>query len=254
MIILFYIDESGSIPKFYPKKYKNRFFVIAFVHTDNPKKLKNTYKRAISRLRKDFPDFFDSLPNPKELKGSETPPFMKLFIFQKLFKSTDIRIGHMVVFNQKIDQRFRENPARSFNYLVSIIMKNFPLSDEDRKLLNLQIDNRNAALPSLKELEGYLFPDLVLEKQITKKVNVDYLLSDQSINIQVADMVANTIYQYYRSIGCPFPQFDQVNENTNQVYFEGCNYLYEFLEQRICTPYVFPPYENAFEEVASSKE
>ncbi|MED1480726.1 DUF3800 domain-containing protein [Bacillus altitudinis] len=251
---MFYIDESGSIPKLYPKRYKNRFFVIAFVHTDNPKKLKNTYKRAISRLRKDYPDFFKYLPNPKELKGSETPPFMKLFIFQKLFKSTDIRIGHMVVLNQKIDQRFRESPARSFNYLVSIMMKNFPLSDEDRRILNLQIDNRNAALPSLKELEGYLFPELVLEKQITKEVNVDYLLSDQSINIQVADMVANTIYQYYRSIGCPFPQFDQVNENTDQVYFEGCEFLYKFLEQKICTPFVFPPYTNVSDEAAASKE
>ncbi|MEK5083115.1 DUF3800 domain-containing protein [Bacillus sp. FSL H8-0515] len=249
---MFYIDESGSIPKFSPTKYKHRFFVIAFIHTTNPKKLKNTYKRAISRLRKDFPDFFASLSNPKELKGSETPPFMKLFILEKLFKATDIKIAHMVVCNQKIEQRFRENPARSFNYLVYIIMKSFPLSKEDQLLLNLKIDNRNSALPSLNELEGYLYPELVLDKQITKNVKVEYLLSDSSHNIQVADMISNIIFQYYRYHGAPFPNFNEVKKETDLVYHEGCEYLYNFLKPRLCTPFIFPPYENAFAEVAAN--
>ncbi|MEG7950574.1 hypothetical protein J0795_29745, partial [Bacillus paranthracis] len=79
---MFFIDESGSIPKVCDGRYKNKFFVIGFIHTDNPRKLKSTYKRAISKLMKDFPDFFANLDNPKELKGSEALPFMKLFIFE----------------------------------------------------------------------------------------------------------------------------------------------------------------------------
>ncbi|KRT94036.1 DUF3800 domain-containing protein [Bacillus licheniformis] len=250
---MFYIDESGSIPKFFSRKYKYRFFVIAFIHTTNPRKLRSTFKRAIGRLRKDFPDFFANLPNPDELKGSDTPPFMKLFILEKLFKATDIKIAHMVVCNQKIEQRFREQPARSFNYLVSIIMKNFPLSKEDELLLNLKIDNRNSALPSLNELEGYLYSDLVLDKQITKNVEVEYLQSDLSPNIQVADMISNIIFQYYRYQGAPFPNFNQVKKETDLVYHEGCEYLYNFLKPRLCTPFIFPPYEDAFAEVAATK-
>ncbi len=249
---MFFIDESGSIPKVCDGRYKNKFFVIGFIHTDNPRKLKSTYKRAISKLMKDFPDFFANLDNPKELKGSEALPFMKLFIFEKLLRATDIKIGHIVVDTTAIEDRFRTNPARSFNYLINLVMKNFPFCVSDTKQLVLKIDNRNSAVKSLNELEGYLHGTLVLEEGKTNNVDVEYIQSENSINIQVADMITNTIYQKYRYDGMPFPNFSDIDQNTNKIYDETFKYLYDFLSDRICIPFEFPIQSETYEEVASN--
>lgn len=237
---MFFIDESGSIPKFLDKRYKNRYFVIAFVHTNNPRKVKNTYKRAIRKLRSTYPDFFNKI-NSNELKGSDTPPFMKLFILDQLFKSTDIKIAHMVLDNWFIEDRFREDPTRSFNYLVKIILENFPLTQLDKDLLTLRIDNRNSALPSLRELEGYLYNELVLAKNVVNQVEVKYLESCNNYNIQVADLVANTIYQRFRYKTIKFPMYNQINGYIDYVHPYTGEYLYNFMLPRICTPFIFPP-------------
>jgi len=53
---------------------------IGFVHTDDSKKLKNTYRRAVSTLRKKSPDIFSTCGDSNEMKGLECPPFMKHYI------------------------------------------------------------------------------------------------------------------------------------------------------------------------------
>lgn len=92
--------------------------MISFVHTENPRKVETVYNHAIRSLKNKFPDVFKVLPNPNEMKGSEMPPFMKYYVFKKLFRSTDIKIAHMVVDTLNIEDRFRINPGRSFNYLI----------------------------------------------------------------------------------------------------------------------------------------
>jgi hypothetical protein len=249
---MFFIDESGSIPKFRDTRWKYRYFVVGFIQTQQPRKVASTYKRAIRNLRKHFPEFFASLQNPNEMKGSEAHPFMKLYILEKLLKSTDIRIGHMVVNTLDIEDVFRSKPSRSFNYLVKIIMENFSLSSSEKQNLELIIDNRNTAIKNLKSLEDYLYNELVLENRMTNNVSVKYVESSDNYNIQVADLISNTIYQRFRYKGLLFPNFDKLGKNNSPV----CNYTYEYLYQvmkpRICTPFVFPPSSKLYKEAAAT--
>ncbi|HET7657831.1 MAG TPA: DUF3800 domain-containing protein [Bacillales bacterium] len=240
MVHMFFIDESGSIPKHCSKRYKHRYFVIGFVHTQDPKKLKNTYKRALKHLRKYFPDHFLNCDDPNEMKGSECPPFMKYYILEKLITLTDIKIGHMVVDTWNIKDVFRLYPDRSFNYLVKLMIEHFPISDLDKKQMIIRIDNRNSAIPSLKSLEEYLFKELVLNKGYLDEVKVDYLDSKHNYNIQIADVVANTVYQHYRYRTMPFPNFAQIKKADDKIYFKSHSFIYDLIQPALIKPFEFP--------------
>lgn len=248
---MFFIDESGSIPKFRDTRYKNRFFVIAFVHTDDQRKVRNVYKRAIQKLKEKYPLFFASLPNPNECKGSEMPPFMKLYIIEKLLLSTDIKIAQMVVFNPEVDQRFREKPGRSFNYLIKLIVMNSSLSANDIRQLELHIDNRNTALRGLSELEGYLYNEMVLAENRVSKVKVHYHESCDNYNIQVADLMASIIYQRFRYKTMPFPDYATIHEKIDLMHPFTNEYLYNKIRPRIVVPFIYPLRSDLQKEAAA---
>lgn len=251
---MFYIDESGTMPTTLDKRRKYRYFVISFVHTNNPEKLKSVYKNAIRTLREKYSDFFAALPNPKELKGSQMLPHMKLYIIQKLKRLTDVRIAHMVVDNWNIEQRFRDIPGRSFNYLVELIIENFALTDADKRNLLLCIDNRNVALEGLRELEGHLYYELVLKQQAIDSVKVIYLESCDNYNIQVADMIAHTIYQRFRYKTMPFPKYAALTQSENLCHPYTYEYLYNELKPLIKVPFVFPPRGDLIKDAAATFE
>lgn len=249
---MFYIDESGSIPKTLDKRYKHKYFVITFVHTDNPSKLENTYKHAIQTLRKKHAAFFASLPNPNELKGSEAHPFMKKFIIEQLIAKTDFKVGHMVVDNWEIDQRFRNIPGRSFNFLVKIIMENFSMTANDLNKLTLKIDNRNTALEGLQELEGYLYGELVLNTGVVNDVSVKYLESKHNSGIQVADMMSHIIYQRFRYKTLPFPKYADLKQENDLMHPYTYEYLYQLIRNRITTPFVYPVKQSLIRDAAAT--
>lgn len=238
---MFFIDESGSIPKNIIRKHDKRYFLIGFVHTLNPKKLKNTYRRAISDLKKYYPNHFNSVcEDPNEMKGSEALPFMKDYILRKLIKNTDIKIAHMVVDNWYIKNVFRDDAERSFNYLVKIIIENFPLEKNDKSFLDLKIDNRNSQVRSLKSLEDYLYQELILGKGMIDKVRVEYCDSKYNINIQVADMITHTIYQSSRYSTIPFPKYSEIDGVLDYTHPDTPKNLYNIIRPRIVLPYRFP--------------
>lgn len=197
-------------------------------------------------------DFFASIKDPKECKASEMLPFMKAYILEKLISVTDIKLGYMVVNNTEIQQKFREKPGRSFNYLVKIVMENFSLSTEDISNLVLNIDNRNTALEGLTELEGYLYNELVLNKGIVNSVNVNYLESCDHYNVQVADLIANVIYQKYRYDGIPFPNYNNITYDIDKVHPYTAEYLHQIIRPRIIVPYDYPPSRNPAYRQASA--
>jgi hypothetical protein len=244
---MFFIDESGIIPKTYPSRRKFKYFVISYVHTNNHKRLKRVYRRSLKKLKSSFPDFFDSLENPKEPKGSELHPFMKYHIVHDLLTYTDIKLGHMVVDNQKIEQRFREDASRSFNYLTKIIISNFPLTVADKKHLSLNIDNRNVAVKNLKELKGYLEAELILNENLVDKVSVQYFDSKYTTNIQVADLFANIFYQRFRYKDYNFPLYKNLMESDNLVHPYSIEYIYQYIldSGRLVIPFMYPPSEAA---------
>lgn len=243
---MIFIDESGIIPKACPNQDNDRehYFVIAFIQTENPHQLKVTYKRILQKLRKHMPLFFDQFDNHYEIKGSALPPYMKHYIIEQLMKKTDIQIAHMVVDNRKILNRFRKDTTRSFNYLIKLVLENMPLPVSDRDCLKLVIDNRNTAVQSLKELEGYLYNELVLEKPIVSDVFVQYMDSKNSVGIQVADIFANLFYQRYRYHHRYFPRYTEewrIKQKMN-VHPATAEYMYQYVKSsgRLVRPFVHP--------------
>lgn len=249
---MFFIDESGSMPKVQNNQRAHRYFVITFIHTDDPQRTKSVYKNAIRTLRAKYPTFFAGLANPNELKGSEALPHMKYYLISKLKRLTDIRIGHMVVDNWNIDQRFRDIPGRSFNYLIKIFLQNFQLSQSDKQRLMLCIDNRNVALEGLRELEGFLYNELVLHDQIVNGVSVNYLESCDSYNIQIADMISHVIYQRFRYKTISFPNYSRLTKGMDIIHPYSYEFLYNELKPNLVVPFVFPPRSELIRDAAAT--
>lgn len=247
---MFFIDESGIITNKKPsaENHKHQYFVISFVQTDNSKRLKTVYQRSLTKLRKYYPDFFAGLENPKEPKGSELMPFMKLHLIEDLITFTDIKIAHMVVDNREIEERFRKNTSRSFNYLIKLIILNTPLTSSDQHNLQLNIDNRNVAVGDLKDLQKYLSTELISGYGLTNSVGVSYFDSQHTCSIQVADLFANVIYQRYRYKDKSFPEHrnQSIILKKKPVHPYTMEFIYQRLlsSGRLVTPFVYPVNEK----------
>lgn len=234
--MLYYVDESGSIPSFRSNKWKNRYFLIAFVHTENIGILKRVHNRSLSNVRKHYPDLFDE---NNELKASVTPPFIKEYLIRRLLTKTDVQFGYILVDNWNIRDQFRRYKSRSFNYLIKLAMISHEYCDECINHLRLNIDNRNSKITNLDALESHLYDVLVLEKELTDEVSVKYLESHENTNIQVADLIANTIYQYYRYRNIKF-RLNELDETKNIHCPQSYKYLYNMLRQRLFYYQEFP--------------
>ncbi|MBG9368273.1 DUF3800 domain-containing protein, partial [Streptococcus sp. NLN64] len=76
----YYLDESGSITT--SNSQHNRFFIIAGVSTQNPKKVKRVFRKAKLNYLKHNPDL--ELDVKTEIKGSEMPLDFKDYVFTQL--------------------------------------------------------------------------------------------------------------------------------------------------------------------------
>lgn len=242
---MFYIDESGIITNTipHPQNIRDHYFVICFIQTEDPKRLKVIYKRTLKKIKSYFPSFFTTLANPNEPKGSELTPIMKDFFIGQFLHLTDIRIAHMVLDNRKVMGVFRKNSTQSFNYLIKLVLQNTPLSSSEKNHLILNIDNRNVALRNNKQLEDYLATELILQN-IVSDVTVNYLNSEDVYGIRIADVFSNIIYQRFRYRHLSFPHHSNTNAILHKVSLHP--YSFEFIYQkivrsgRLTTPFIFP--------------
>ena len=242
---MFYIDESGIITNTipHPQNVRDHYFVICFIQTEDPKRLKAVYKRTIKKIKNCFPLLFTSLANPNEPKGSELTPIMKHFFIEQFLRLTDIRIAHMVLDNRKVMGAFRKNSTQSFNYLIKLILQNIPLTPSEKNHLILNIDNRNIALKNNKQLEDYLATELILQN-IVSNVTVNYLDSEHAYGIRVADVFSNVIYQRFRYKDHSFPHYSNERSIFHKVSLHpySFEYIYQKISNsgRLTTPFIFP--------------
>lgn len=238
---MYFIDESGSIPTFRSRKWKNRYFVIAFVHTNDYQQLKKIYKQYLGNVKKYFPQYIEQTG---ELKGSSAPPFIKEYLITRLLDKTDINIGYIIADNWSTKDVFRQIPERSYNYLVKLVLNSHVMGSQDKAMLTLKVDNRNSAIKSLNSLEEYLYQELVLGEEKTYGVDVEFCLSQNNYGVQVADLFANTILQYYRYHTIKFPRYDTITERIDIPNPNVISQLYSLFEQRIFFRQKFPGHRS----------
>lgn len=193
------MDESGSVHLAYGAL--NRFFIIGIIMPENELKLKRVYKIFV---RKNFEKLqkldkekrmFNKKGKFMELKGSCFDRKMKLE-FMRFFCQNDLfKVGYIILDNNKLQQKFISNKARTFNYLLKLFLANSLQCNYIRdKRIFLHIDERNVRTESRFSLEDYLNQELVLNLGFLEDIKARYYDSAQNELIQVADVFSNIMY------------------------------------------------------------
>ncbi len=204
-----FIDESGTIPKTLDSNHQN--FVIALIHTDDQKTLTKRFSRSLMKVIKKYPELMGELKSNGEIKASHIDEKMKTKVYSDLLSQytnkqgqiQGLEFGIIVVDTMKITDRFRQNKARCFNYLLSLYFVTFSKRSYLYKQvaqMELIIDNQNIATQSLHVLQEYLNVELTLKKDCFENdIVAGYFDSKNVPLIQLADYLANTVFRYLRS-------------------------------------------------------
>lgn len=206
MDLYIYIDESGVIPKPHVKVGSNNCFVLSVIITTQKDKLNRKFKAGMNNFIKKHPEYKDEFNKNKEIKGSNIKEKDKPIIFEKICNhcSDYTEIGIIQLHNNLADDKFREVPARAFNYLVwkFLIRYYFKHSRIITKPVDsvwFFIDERNVAPKAIHDLTGYLeMKNFELPQPLFKNVSVKYVDSSQNHLVQFSDMVANSYFRWLR--------------------------------------------------------
>ena len=198
-----YIDESGSV------NTKSAFpFIIGTVMPTDVQKLKKVYKRFVSKYYKDLKKLdkdnkmFRKDGTFLELKGACFNKDMKLNFLNYFCRNNLLKVRYIVLDNSKIKDKFVENKARTFNYLMKLFIENsFHTNLMNDKEISLQIDERNVKTNSKYSLEDYLNQELILDSDLIEKAHVAYFDSSQNCIIQIADVFSNIKFSDYATSG-----------------------------------------------------
>ena len=194
-----YVDESGSITK--TNISNNRYFVIAMVFTDDPVKIRRLFKKKISQMMKKNEKYKDMIYSKKEIKGSDISETTKRNVYKHILEngSEKLELGLIVLDNEYTTDRFIENHARTFNYLIQTYLdscfRNHSKFMKGHGKIQLIIDEQNIATGADYELCGYLNQQLTLKNPICDLFDVLYMDSKNEKLVQLADFVANTFYR-----------------------------------------------------------
>lgn len=192
MKIYVYLDESGSIHKNSNTKY---FAVGGYtIFCDNKNKITSTYKK----LNKKMKDSRNISLN-KEIKSYHMLDEEKINIFQNI-QDIDTFYGCAKVFEKNAMKKEIIESNIFFNYAVKLLFQDCILPKiikYNDLLFILSIDNRNIKVGDLKNLENYLKTEFCLENIDFK---VTYYDSATNYGIQLADLIVNTFYNFYKNI------------------------------------------------------
>jgi len=194
MKIYVYLDESGSIHK----NSKTRYFAVGGYFTFEEEKIKIIYKyKKINHKIK----LERNINLTKEIKSYDMKDDEKKEFFSK--------IQNIETFNgcAKIFDKFKMKKEIIysnifFNYAVKLLITDCILPKLNKKIIRncefyMNVDNRNVGVGNLKNLENYLNTEFCLNNF---KFKVTYFDSRRNYGIQLADLIVNTFYNYYKDI------------------------------------------------------
>ncbi|EOT42737.1 DUF3800 domain-containing protein [Enterococcus dispar] len=191
-----FADESGCITK--SKSLGTRFFVIAFLETDEPYNVIRQFRKAKAKYIRNNNIDFDI---KDEIKGSEMPYGMKKSIFESLAEKTDVKFHFKIIDNFNIIDNLRSNTALAFNYFTYLTLANIHRisTSSSKNILNVMLDDRNTSIESLNSLEDYLRIKFMIETSTVSELKTTYKDSKSKDLIQVVDLFANTVFRIARN-------------------------------------------------------
>ncbi|MBE9389439.1 DUF3800 domain-containing protein [Vagococcus salmoninarum] len=218
-----FVDESGSITT--SKSLGNRFFVIAFLETEEPYNVIRQFREAKKEYIKRTPAC--NLVINGEIKGSQMPFGMKKLIFERISQKTDAVFHFKVVDNFNLYNNLLSNVSLSFNYFIYLTVDNIRnlTKSATPKELKMQLDDRNTAVESLNSLQEYLFIKFVIENQKFDSIKTSYRDSQSRDLLQVIDLFANSVYRISRNHGLNLPN-DKKNRQLLDICNKGCSHYF----------------------------
>lgn len=194
-----YVDESGSITK--TNVSNNRYFVIAMLFTNDPVAIRRLYKKKISQMMKKNDKYKDMILLKREIKGSDISETIKREVYNHILKhgSEKMELGIVVLDNEYTTDKFIENHARSFNYMIQTYLDSC-FRYHSRFMhgcgkIELIIDEQNIATGAEYQLCGYLNQQLTLRNSVCDLFEVSYTDSKNEKLVQLSDFLANTFYR-----------------------------------------------------------
>lgn len=183
--MLVFSDDSGD-PGFRLEKGSSKVFVIALVIFDDPLEAEEA-SLAVKKLRRKI-----KVSDQYEFKFNKTNKKFREEFFEAV-QNCDFKVRAIVVDKQKISSpRLRSNKEDFYNYIIMHVIKN---SEGRIKKAKLKFDSRGEkALRD--ELRAYLSRELD-NKHNNIFTDLKFVDSRQNTLIQVADMVAGSIYASY---------------------------------------------------------
>lgn len=194
-----YVDESGSITK--TNISNNRYFVIAMLFTEEPEVVRRLFKKKISQLMRKNAKYKNMILSNKEIKGSDISETIKKQVYEHILKyaSDKIEVGLIVLDNQYTKEKFIENHARTFNYMLQVYLdscyRKHSKFMSGTGQMEFVVDEQNIATMAKYGLEEYLNQQLTICNQLCDTFVVRYTDSKNEKLVQLADFVANTFYR-----------------------------------------------------------
>lgn len=193
MKIYVYLDESGSIHK----NSKTRYFAVGgyFTFKEDRLKIISNYKRINLELKRS-----KNISLENEIKSYDMSQKEKIKIFSTIQKIKTFK-GCIKVFDKKIMRKEIVESNIFFNYAVKLLLQDCIIKELTKKKIKdnlefiISIDNRNIKVGELRDLETYLNTEFCLDNYIFK---VKYFDSKTNFGIQLADLIVNTFYNYYK--------------------------------------------------------
>ena len=169
--------------------------------TDDPTTIRRLYKKKISQMMKKNDKYKDMIYLKKEIKGSDISETTKKAVYEHILAHgfDKLELGLIVLDNQYTTNKFTENHARSFNYMIQTYLdscfRNHSKFMQGYGKIEFIIDEQNIATGAEYELCGYLNQQLTLKNPICDLFDVTYMDSKNEKLIQLSDFVANTFYR-----------------------------------------------------------
>lgn len=172
------IDESGN------SGYGGgRYFVVAAIKFGNPNRIKNLVKHFCARHK------------IKEIKGSLLKLPERQLLINSLNYADDYKVWYLVLDKTHFQRKDMFGQNVLFNYLSSFVCEEiFKQATGD---ITLCFDSRTVKTGSKYSLPDYLRAKSI-EWNVPHKISVHFPESQSHRGIQMADLIANTIFRSYR--------------------------------------------------------
>jgi len=173
-----FIDESGDLGQ-----KGSRFFAIAAVSPINKKRLDNIVKHHCANN------------GIVEIKAYNLTFPAKEALLRKISSVHDYSVSYVVADKNHIDPLLFKDQNLLYNYIYQWVIE--PIAKASTESINITTDNHSTRVGSKNSLADYIKAKAYFEWNVRNPISIQYLDSKVCRSIQIADLMANTIFSKY---------------------------------------------------------